>query len=863
MNLGDTIYDNIDENKYLNEIYDCILYNYSLSLLNIELTPREFNLDDALRFADLLSKSIHDKNAEKHKIWGQEIVALLKHLNPTDNGVEHYLGSILTTTGNYRGRSIKTPNFENPSLLNMLYDEFSKDYFGIPADNSKQFFRSQKQVYDHLNDQYFSFSGPTSMGKSFVMRMFIKEQVVSADPKNFAVIVPTKALINEVSSSIIKELDKLLVNKNYRVITSAGSLFLEQEHNFIYVLTPERLLYLLIRHKDHPIDWLFIDEAHKISAKDSRSAFYYKVVDMLLQRERKPNIIFASPNIPNPDIFLGLIPDIDKEDRKLASSYSPVSQIKYLLDFVDNKFSFYNEHIKELQTIEINAMLNFLSILNIFYESEKSTIVYINSKDKAMEQAKDFARDLPYLEDKDLRVLSNEIKTGIHKDFFLADMVLKGVAFHIGYLPSTIRAKIEELYRSRKIRIMFCTSTLIEGVNLPADNLFITTYKRGNSILSPVDFRNLIGRVGRIEYNLYGNVFLTRLPEYNTTQKGFIDILKKEVPEQTLSLVAELTKEHKELIIQSLVDGNIEIPRVDLNGEKIKDTPYGLIRKFALILLRDITNNRNSVVRKAFAEVLTVEQETTIKAKFNEMESKPDDDINASVDQTNRLRQAIKDGLEYPKIDEIKGYAEHKDIVEFLGKLYDIFKWDKYESKEISNKNSLSWYATILGQWINGYGLSFIASKSIEFAFDSMQTRYPKTVGVNGKWVSYNNSAFHKNLVIGEVLQAIESVILFSFANYFLKFSECYKEIKGIDGVMANDWYDFVEYGTTNTLSIFLQRNGFSRETSLYIKDNKTKFVVIIDGIPKLLKSIIDEAKESIQDEITEVMLNAPELFEE
>ena len=35
MTLGETIYNNIEKNEYLNELYTKILYNYSLKLLNI------------------------------------------------------------------------------------------------------------------------------------------------------------------------------------------------------------------------------------------------------------------------------------------------------------------------------------------------------------------------------------------------------------------------------------------------------------------------------------------------------------------------------------------------------------------------------------------------------------------------------------------------------------------------------------------------------------------------------------------------------------------------------------------------------------------------------------------------------------
>ena len=63
---------------------------------------------------------------------------------------------------------------------------------------------------------------------------------------NFALIVPTKALINEIRSQTINDLKDLLAQHNYRVVTAAGDLALEGEHNYILILTPERLLYLLV-----------------------------------------------------------------------------------------------------------------------------------------------------------------------------------------------------------------------------------------------------------------------------------------------------------------------------------------------------------------------------------------------------------------------------------------------------------------------------------------------------------------------------------------------------------------------------------------------------------------------------------------
>ena len=48
--------------------------------------------------------------------------------------------------------------------------------------------------------------------------------------------------------------------------------------------------------------------------------------------------------------------------------------------------------------------------------------------------------------------------------------------------------------------------------------------------------------------------------------------------------------------------------------------------------------------------------------------------------------------------------------------------------------------------------------------------------------------------------------------------------VKGDDELDANNWYEYVEYGTTNPLTILLQRNGFSRESARFIK-NEVEYI--------------------------------------
>ena len=103
-----------------------------------------------------------------------------------------------------------------------------------------------------------------------------------------------------------------------------------------------------------------------------------------------------------------------------------------------------------------------------FRDVSNTTIVYCSSIAQAVNLARSYANKIPTVTaNQDIWTLSKEIKQEVHGDYFLAELITKGVAYHIGYLPSTIRMRIEELFRSGAITTIFCTSTLVEGVNMP------------------------------------------------------------------------------------------------------------------------------------------------------------------------------------------------------------------------------------------------------------------------------------------------------------------------------------------------------------------------------------------------------------
>ena len=108
-------------------------------------------------------------------------------------------------------------------------------------------------------------------------------------------------------------------------------IFVHTKFNYIFILTPERLLSYLSEDKNPPIGFLFIDEAHKLAnEKDSRSVTTYSAIEKVQKKFGNIKLYFSSPNVSNPEIFLELF------NRNKLNSFktneSPVSQNIYFIN---------------------------------------------------------------------------------------------------------------------------------------------------------------------------------------------------------------------------------------------------------------------------------------------------------------------------------------------------------------------------------------------------------------------------------------------------------------------------------------------------------------------------------------------------
>lgn len=91
-------------------------------------------------------------------------------------------------------------------------------------------------------------------------------------------------------------------------------------------------------------------------------------------------------------------------------------------------------------------------------------------------------------------------------DSTVTQAAMLGVFVHHGTTPQGLRLSIEHAMQRELIKLVICTSTLAQGVNLPIRYLIVSGINQGAERIKTRDFQNLIGRAGRAGMHTEGLV---------------------------------------------------------------------------------------------------------------------------------------------------------------------------------------------------------------------------------------------------------------------------------------------------------------------------------------------------------------------
>ncbi len=421
----------------------------------------------------------------------------------------------------------------------------------------------QSKIFRYLKEgNNVSFSAPTSAGKSYVIHNYTIFRIKQESFFTCIYLVPTKALVAEVTKSLHNKLRDLNIPiKEVIIVNSANDVNIEQLREIpkkVLVLTQERLQEMLSEDISLPVDLLVVDEAQKVRDEE-RGVILEDAVNELASLNQQMQVVFISPFIGNPEKFQNIF-DISKKVKSILSSKTPVGRNIFYVNFDGRDYvsvSLFSEEFKKL--IELERIPLTGNIPTTQYGTKAwmasqllgevgHTLVYCTKPSECKTVAKDISKSRGSFQiSKELKETIEFMETNVHPQYDLIDALKAGIGYHYGKMPQFVRQAVQDIFEQKKIEYLCCTSTLLEGVNLPARNIVL--YKPKKGMAGPMDkftIRNLAGRVGRLGKDYYGNIYCVDINSWDEGADAFDDENEniESSVEKTLKLDIDLLLQH-------------------------------------------------------------------------------------------------------------------------------------------------------------------------------------------------------------------------------------------------------------------------------------------------------------------------------
>lgn len=314
-------------------------------------------------------------------------------------------------------------------------------------------------------------SAPTSFGKTLLVDAFVSLK----RPKCVVMIMPTIALIDETRRRLSRTF-----GSDYNLLTAVSDEY-NRDNPTIFILTQERFL---SRNDKLNIDLLFVDEFYKLdpTREDSRFERLNLAVYRALQNAKQS--FFAGPHI---------------NDIKLGKNWSGNFR------FVKTDYRTVTVNVVD-RTDSEERLGKFLNDLRS--AGEESSLVFTKSPPSARDLLQEILGNEFHYNSDIGPLLGGWIAENFHNEWTVAEGTQNGIAIHHGKLPRSLGQLFVQLFNEGQLKLLICTSTLIEGVNTSAANVYVYDKKISTTDFDFFSFANIRGRVGRMMRHYIGNVFL-------------------------------------------------------------------------------------------------------------------------------------------------------------------------------------------------------------------------------------------------------------------------------------------------------------------------------------------------------------------
>jgi superfamily II DNA or RNA helicase len=357
-------------------------------------------------------------------------------------------------------------------LVDLHLDNYSKDGY---VETSHQAKARTELMADESSD--IVYVAPTSFGKSSIIVDYIRTH--QRNDIKIAIIVPTKSLLMQTYRMIRK------AGLSRRLITHDE--MYRGESSFIAILTQERCLRLLAK-TAVSFDLVFIDEAHNLFDGDARSILLSRVLTQNIRRNPDQRVVYLSPLIDDAI-------NVQTRPEQPIEYYSIPFNVKEpdIFELRNNKRKYqYNRFVNDFYPLN-----RYTDIFHyIFQHARGKNFLYCRRPIHVEQLAKELAKRLPIIPlTPAIQTLIRTLKNEVHELFYLVDLVEHGVVYLHGKMPDIIKEYLESKFNLlSELRYLVANSVILEGVNLPIDNLYILS----THALQGKELTNLIGRVNRL-----------------------------------------------------------------------------------------------------------------------------------------------------------------------------------------------------------------------------------------------------------------------------------------------------------------------------------------------------------------------------
>lgn len=415
-------------------------------------------------------------------------------------------------------------------------DKLAMEFYKSPKSENFIFHSMQLRIYNLLiNGDSVVLSAPTSMGKSAI----VDSLIASGKFNTIVIVVPTIALIDETRRRISKSF-----SDDFQIIYHSAQE--SSSSRRIFILTQER-----VNERDDltSVDIFVIDEFYKLSfkSKDDKCIHDERVISLNVALSKLLSVSKQFYMIgPNIDFIRGL-ENLKNDYIFLSSDFNTVALNIYNYDIKPNDVNNKDSVIKE-----------------IIKDNTGQFIIYCKSPKVAEHISSELINSNISFENDECEY-TDWLSQYYSPYWQYVKSIRKGIGIHYGTLPRTIQQYTMELFSEKKIKILICTSTIIEGVNTNAEHVIIYDNRDGVSSIDRFTHNNIKGRAGRMTKYFIGNVYCLEVPPQKTINDNVVDIpigLQNELT--PLNLIAGIEPEHidksSEIRLDDYLDSN-QIPR--------------------------------------------------------------------------------------------------------------------------------------------------------------------------------------------------------------------------------------------------------------------------------------------------------------